>query len=88
MVTFFVDELRVDDFSTNPIVDGDTEKELGISKNISYVGLINKEKVKKEPQKISRVNKILKYELSSFTKVSGHSTLTIPFLTTTVRITD
>ena len=77
------DKLRIDDFSIKPIADGDTEKQLGIEKNISYVGLTIKKTVTKEP--ITRVNKISKSELSSFTKISGHNTLSIPFLTS-VRI--
>ena len=41
------DKLKIDDFSIKLIADGDTKKQLGIEKNISYVGLIIKKTVTK-----------------------------------------
>ena len=64
-----------------PLKDGDTIKYLGIDKNISCVGTLNKEKVMKEC--LTRVKKIWQLELSSFNKVINHNTFAIHITMTT-----
>ena len=69
-----------------PIKDGDTYKYLRINENISYVGIVNKERVTKEYY--TTVKKTWKSELSSFNKVIAHNTFAITVLTTTVVVID
>ena len=80
------EDLKMNNLDIKPIKDGNTYKHLGIDKNISYAGTVNKERVMKEY--LTRVKKIWKSELSSFNKVITHNTFDIPVLTTTVGIRD
>ena len=53
-------------------------KYLGLDENISYVGSINKERVKSEYFK--RVKKIWESELSDYNKYIGHTAFAVPIL--------
>ena len=53
-------------------------KYLGLDENISYVGSINKERVKSEYFK--RVKKIWESELSDYNKHIGHTAFAVPIL--------
>ena len=57
---------------------------MGIDENISYVGLVNKNRVTKEYY--TRVKRIWNSELSSVNKVIAHNSFAVPVLTTTVGI--
>ena len=80
------EDLKMNNLDIKPIKDGNTYKHLGIDRNISYAGTVNKERVMKEY--LIRVKKIWKSELSSFNKVITHNTFDIPVLTTTIGIRD
>ena len=77
-------ELQISDLKIKPIPEGDSYKYLGIDENISYVGLVNKTRVKKEYY--ARVKRIWNSELSSFNKLIAHNSFAVPVLTTTVGI--
>ena len=61
-------------------------KYLGLDENISYVGSINKEKVKSEYFK--RVKRIWESELSSYNKHIAHNAFVVPILIPTFGLLD
>ena len=71
----------MNNLTIKPLKDGDTIKYLGIDKNISCIGNVNKEIVMKEC--LTWVKKIWQSELSSFSKVITHNTFAIHIPTTT-----
>ena len=69
-----------------PLATHDQYKYLRIDENISYVGLLNKERISKEY--FARVKKIWSSELSDYNKVTAHNTFAVPVITPTIGIID
>ena len=62
------------------------DENIGIDENISYSGMLNKEKVTREY--LNRVRKIWSSELSDYNKVIANNSFGIPVITPTVGIVD
>ena len=74
----------INNLTIKPIPEGDSYKCFSIDKNISFVGLLNKARVKKEYH--TRVKRIWNSELSSVNKAIAHNLFAVPVLTLTVGI--
>ena len=78
--------LNINHLTIQPVADGDSYKYLGIDKNITYNGPLNKEKVSKEY--LNRARKIWSSELSDFNKVVAHNSFAVPIITPNIGIID
>ena len=78
--------LNINHLTIQPVADGDSYKYLGIDKNITYNGPLNKEKVSKEY--LNRVQKIWSSELPNFNKVIAHNSFAVCIITPTIGIID
>ena len=81
-----LEKISINGLTIKPIEEGDNYKYLGIHENISYNGLINKERVTKEY--INRIRKIWNSQLSDFNKAVAHNAFALPTLASTVGILD
>ena len=78
--------LEINQLSIKPMKEGDTHKNLGIGKNISYDGPINKHRITKEYY--HRIKKTWNSEPPSFNKVIAHNTFAVPAFITSVGMVD
>ena len=74
--------ININHLTIQPVADGDSYRYLGIDKNITYDGPLNKEKVSKEC--FNRVWNIWSSELPDFNKVIAHSSFAVPIITPTI----
>ena len=80
------DPLEINNLIIQPVANGYTYKYLGIDENISYVGEINKERVRTELY--ARCRKVWSSELSAYSKATAHNIFVISIITPTFGIID
>ena len=78
--------LNINHLTIQPVGDGDSYKHLGIDKNITYNGPLNKGNVFEEY--LNRVRKMWFSELSDFNKVIANNSFAGPIITPTIGIID